>query len=128
MWITPDRRGRKLLKSFFIFYELHKNHKGEEGVTFEMTFFCSIASPCISQVYCSEVMSSASLLVRGHWNRPASRRLYRRRNPSSSHSRPLILSERRPQNRKRMPGVNGSSWKCSFTIPASPSMPKRKSV
>lgn len=128
LWITSDMRSRKLLKRFFIFYELHKSHKGEDGVTLGITFFCSIASPCISQVYCSGVISSASLLVRGHWNRPASRRLYNRRNPSSSHNRPLIRSERLPQNRKRIPGVNGSSLKCSFTIPASPSIPKRRSV
>ncbi len=51
---------------FFIFYLLHKTYNGEVGVTLGITFFCSIASPCISHVYCSGVISATSLVVLGH--------------------------------------------------------------
>ena len=41
---------------------------------------------------------------------------------------PFILSALLPQNRKSVLGWKGSIRKFSFTIPASPSIPRRKSV
>ena len=40
-----------------------------------------------------------SLALRGHGNEPFASFLYRSRNPSPSHTRPLILSDLLPQNR-----------------------------
>lgn len=66
LWITSDMKGGKPYEMFFIFYELHKNHKGDVGVTLEITFWESIVSPCIRQIYCSGVISATSSLVLGH--------------------------------------------------------------
>ena len=59
------------------FYVLHKTcHHAYQHVLFGVTscilFFCYTASPCISHVNCSGVISRASDAVPGHWKCPAS--------------------------------------------------------
>ena len=56
-------------------------------------------SPSRSHLVCCGVSNFASVSLRGHWNLPLSKRLYKSRNPSPSHSSPLILSLRLPQNK-----------------------------
>lgn len=46
---------------------------------------CSIFKPSRSHRVCCGVSSKASVSLRGHWNLPLSRRLYKSRNPSSSY-------------------------------------------
>lgn len=99
--------------------------------------FCGVTSfilgsrgfkPSIRQLNCSSVRSAASSVVLGHDNEPASIRLYNRRNPSPIHRRPLILSERLPQNRNRVPFSNGFCLYLSPMIIERPSMPLRRST
>ena len=88
---------------------------------------CSIFKPSSSQRVCCGVSSKASVSLRGHWNLPLSSRLYKSRNPSPSHRSPLIRSHRLPQN-KNNALLYGSSCNCAFTIIASPSIERRRSV
>ena len=50
---------------------------------------------------------AASCMFLGQDNRPASKRLYRSRNPVPIHKSPLHRSERFPQNKKSVPFSNG---------------------
>ena len=88
---------------------------------------CSIFKPSSSQRVCCGVSSNASVSLRGHWNLPLSRRLYKSRNPSPSHRSPLMRSQRLPQN-KNNAVLYGSSCNCAFTIIASPSIERLRSV
>ncbi len=54
--------------------------------------------PRMRYEYCSGVISASSAVVRGHWNRPVSNRLYSSRNPSPSQMTPFNRSGLRPQN------------------------------
>ena len=88
---------------------------------------CSIFKPSRSQrVFCG-VSSKATVSLRGHWNLPLSRRLYKSRNPSPSHRSPLMRSQRLPQN-KNNAVLYGSSCNCAFIIIASPSIEHLRSV
>ena len=88
---------------------------------------CSIFKPSRSQRVCCGVSNNASVSLRGHWNLPLSRRLYKSRNPSPSQRRPLIRSQRLPQN-KNIAVLYGSSCSCACIIAASPSIERLKSV
>ena len=88
---------------------------------------CSIFKPSSSHRVCCGVSSNASVSLRGHWNLPLSRRLYKSRNPSPSQRSPLIRSQRLPQN-KNNAVLYGSSCSCALTIIASPSIERRRSV
>lgn len=55
--------------------------------------------PSIRRRYCSAFNCAASSESLGQLNLPASSRLYNRRKPVPSHTRPFILSLRLPQNR-----------------------------
>ena len=88
---------------------------------------CSIFKPSRSHRVCCGVSSKASVSLRGHWNLPLSSRLYKSRNPSPSHRSPLMRSQRLPQN-KNNAVLYGSSCNCAFTIIASPSIERLKSV
>ena|GEM_PF-4787628 len=88
---------------------------------------CSIFKPSRSQRVCCGVSSKASVSLRGHWNLPLSSRLYKSRNPSPSHRSPFIRSQRLPQN-KNNAVLYGSSCNCDFTIIASPSIERLRSV
>ena len=92
-----------------------------------IAFGCSILSPSRSQRLCCVVSSNASVSLRGHWNFPLSSLLYRSRKPSPSQSNPLMRSHRLPQN-KNNAVLYGSSCNCAWTIVASPSMERRRSV
>ena len=56
--------------------------------------------PIIRYLYCSLVRSAASCVFLGRDNRPASKRLYRSKNPVPIHKSPLHRSERFLQNKK----------------------------
>ena len=88
---------------------------------------CSIFKPSRSHRVCCGVSSNASVSLRGHWNLPLSRRLYKSRNPSPSHRSPLMRSQRLPQN-KNNAVLYGSSCNCAFIIIASPSIERLRSV
>lgn len=88
---------------------------------------CSIFKPSRSHRVCCGVSSKASVSLRGHWNFPLSRRLYKSRNPSPSHRSPLMRSQRLPQN-KNNAVLYGSSCNCAFIIIASPSIDRLRSV
>ena len=88
---------------------------------------CYIFKPSRSQRVCCGVSSNASVSLRGHWNLPLSRRLYKSRNPSPSQRSPLMRSHRLPQN-KNNAVLYGSSCNRAFTIIASPSIERRRSV
>ena len=88
---------------------------------------CSLFKPSRSHRVCCGVSSKASVSLRGHWNLPLSRRLYKSRNPSPSHRSPLMRSQRLPQN-KNNAVLYGSSCNCAFIIIASPSIERLRSV
>ena len=88
---------------------------------------CSILSPSRSHRLCCVVSSNASVSLRGHWNFPLSSLLYRSRKPSPSQSNPLMRSHRLPQHRNNAV-LYGSSCSSAWTIVASPSMERRRSV
>ena len=93
----------------------------------QITLGCYIFKPSRSQRVCCGVSSFASVSLRDHWNLPLSSRLYKSRNPSPSHSSPFIRSHHLPQN-KNNAVLYGSSCNCAFTIIASPSIERRRSV
>ena len=97
------------------------------GFPSRMALGCSIFNPSSSQRVCCGVSSNASVSLRGHWNLPLSSRLYKSRNPSPSHNNPLMRSHRLPQNKNNALQY-GSSCNCAFTIIASPSIERRRSV
>jgi len=88
---------------------------------------CYIFKPSRSQRVCCGVSSNASVSLCGHWNLPLSSRLYKSRNPSPSHRSPLMRSQRLPQ-KKNNAVLYGSSCNRAFTIIASPSIERRRSV
>ena len=98
------------------------------GVTFSITFFCSIASPSISHRYCCSVIFLTSSPDLGHLYLPSTKRLYIRRNPSPSNTRALILSFLLPQKRNMLPSSYGFSLNSVLISIASPSMLLRRSV
>lgn len=97
------------------------------GLPSRIALGCSIFKPSRSHRVCCGVSSSASVSLRGHWNLPLSRRLYKSRNPSPSHRSPLMRSQRLPQN-KNNAVLYGSSCNCAFIIIASPSIERLRSV
>ena len=99
----------------------HCSHN-DNPVTSLFAFGCSIDSPSISHRYCWCVIVLTSSLFFGHRNLPSSNLLYKRRNPSPSQYKPLILSFFLPQNRNNVL-VNGLRSNCACTIVASPSIP-----
>lgn len=92
------------------------------------TFWGTIVSPSINQRNCCCVNSWSSDSVLGHWNLPASNRLYKRRYPSFSQTSPLIRSVLQPQKRYMVSGSIGLSPKWLRTRAANRSTPDRKSV
>lgn len=92
-----------------------------------IAFVCSINSPCISHIYCSDVSCFASDPLCDHWNASLSKHLYKSGNPSPSHSSAFNLSRLLPQNRNRLP-EHVLSPKFCWTIAASPSINCRISV
>ena len=97
------------------------------GLPSRIALGCSIFKPSRSHRVCCGVSSKASVSLRGHWNLPLSRRLYKSRNPSPSHRSPLMRSQRLPQN-KNNAVLYGSSCNYAFTIIASPSIERLRSV
>lgn len=61
-WSIYKKTGLK-----FLCFE-QKIHPASVGWTCLIRLLCSIESPCISQVNCSDVICNASAPVRGHWN------------------------------------------------------------
>ena len=92
-----------------------------------ITCFWSIERPSISHLNSCHVTGLHSESLRGHWNLPFSRRLYRRTNPSPSQRSAFRRSHFLPQNRNSA-GWKGSSMNCCWTIAARPSMDLRISV
>lgn len=90
-------------------------------------FGWSTLSPSMSQRNCRGESCRASCSVRGHWKEPLSRRLYRSTKPSPSQYSALIRSQRLPQKRNSV-RINGSRLNCCWTMDASPSIPRRRSV
>ena len=84
--------------------------------------------PIIRYLYCSSVRFAASCVFLGQDNRPASKRLYRSKNPIPIHKSPLHRSERFPQNKKSVPFSKGFCPYLSPMIVASPSMPFLRST
>lgn len=97
------------------------------GLPSRIALGCSIFKPSSNQHVCCGVSSKASVSLRDHWNLPLSSRLYKSRNPSPSHRSPLMRSQRLPQN-KNNAVLYGSSCNCAFTIIASPSIERLRSV
>ena len=85
--------------------------RNSDWLTDLTTFWGTIVSPSINQRNCCCVNSWTSDSVLGHWNLPASNRLYKRRYPSFSQTSPLIRSVLRPQKRYMVSGSIGLSPK-----------------
>jgi uncharacterized membrane protein (UPF0136 family) len=76
----------------------------------------------------SEKGDALSSVFLGQLNEPASKRLYRSRNPLPIQRSPLILSDRLPQKRNNVPFSKGFWWYLSPIIMDNPSIPFLKST
>jgi len=116
-----------------VIYHITKTQKTQENRRFfrqynalgfpsRVTLGCSMLNPSRSQRVCCGVSRRTSLSFRSHWNPPLSRRFCKSRNPSPSHSSPLIRPLRLPQTRNSTALYDGSSFNCPYTMAARPSV------
>jgi len=83
MWITHPQRSAGPIKGRKIFSLLHKGQKSFFPAG-RIALGWSMDSPSKSQRYSCRVRFLTSAEFLGHWNRPLSKRLYKRQNPSFS--------------------------------------------
>ena len=93
-----------IIRSFFMaknstFCTINHHDICSGGLTSWTAFFGVMVKPSISQRNCWLVIARTSASFLGHTNFPCSRRLYKRRKPSFSQTRPLMRSALRPQKR-----------------------------
>ncbi len=98
--IPPEYAGPEstgMAWKFLCFAQIHPMYSG--GSTGLTDFFGVTVSPSISQRNCCCVSRRTSSGLRGHWKRLSESLLYNRSHPSSSHTSPLMRSDRLPQKR-----------------------------
>ncbi len=91
-----------------------------------MMDFCSISRPSMSHRNCCQEIGLTSLSLRGHLKLPFSKRLYRRRKPSPSHKRHLILSSMSHRNCCQEIGLTSLSLRGHLKLPFSKRLYRRR--